>query len=639
MYKTIPQIFEQIVTQYPAYTVQMSKDATGTFQPISYSELYSEVNSLAAALSKHGIKRGDLVGLISDNRREWLASDLAILSIGAADVPRGRDAMPYEVKFILSITEASFCFVENAVQLRKILNLSESLPKLKHLVVMDRDFTKKQRDEAKEATHFDIVLYEEMIEEGRMLLNDRAVAKNLEEEREKGKADEIATIIFTSGTTGDPKGVMLTHENFAYQLDVVPKMIKSIAPGQRWLSVLPVWHSFERILQYVIISNASTIAYSKPLGSILIADLGVVNPHWMGSVPRIWEAVKAGVFSSMKNKKPIEKALFSFFVNVANSYTRGKDLVKGEVATFKKRNRVLDTLVGIIPYVFLTPLYKAGDHLVFSKVKQKLGKNFIAGVSGGGAMSESVDNFFSAIGVKLLDGYGLTECAPVVAVRPLVRGVKRTVTPLEGTEIRIVSENGSETKPGQKGIVMVRGPQVMKGYYKRQDLTDAVLDKDGWLNTGDLGIWTHHGEFALNGRAKDTIVLAGGENLEPVPIEAKLCESEFIDQAIVLGQDKKYLGALIVLNKARIEEYLTQMQIPYLSDKIGQMQEVRALIEKTISEIINSKHGFKSFEHIVRFRVLPKQFEVGKELSAKQELKRYEINKIYSREIDDLFVS
>ncbi len=639
MYKTIPQIFAEVVREYPAYAVQMSKDEQGIFRTLSYLELFSEVNSLSASLAKRGIKRGDLVGLISDNRREWLASDLAILTLGAADVPRGRDAMPYEVQFILSATEASFCFVENAVQLRKIVNLLDSLPNLKHLIVMDRDFTGEMRDAQVLKEGVEILLFTDLIQEGRTLLDDRQTALQLEAERAKGKADELATIIFTSGTTGDPKGVMLTHANFAYQLESVPKLINRFAPGQKWLSVLPVWHSFERILQYVIISNASTVAYSKPLGSVLLADLAQVNPHWMGSVPRIWEAVKAGVFASMKNKSAVAKGLFSFFIKVASAYSHSKDLLYGQVATFKKRSHLFDVLVSFIPFLLLSPLYALGNHLVFSKVKQKLGTNFIAGVSGGGSLSAGVDMFFASIGVKLLDGYGLTESAPVVAVRPLKHGVKRTISALEGTEVRIVLESGKPAQPGQKGVIMVRGPQVMKGYYKRQDLTDKVLDKDGWLNTGDLGMWTHHGEFTIAGRAKDTIVLSGGENLEPVPIEAKLCESEFIESAIVLGQDKRYLGALIVLNKKRIEEYLNEHQIPYLADKIASMQEVKALIEKTVSEIISSKYGFKSFEHIVRFKLLNKSFEVGKELSAKQELKRFEINRLYEREIQELFVS
>ncbi|MBI9096403.1 MAG: long-chain fatty acid--CoA ligase [Sphaerochaeta sp.] len=639
MYKTIPQIFANIVKTYPGYSVQMSKDKGGVFQSVSYSQLFGDVNALAASLSHRGMKRGDNVGLISDNRSEWLLSDLAILTLGAADVPRGRDAMPYEISFILGITEADFCFVENAVQLRKVLNLKDKLPALKHFVVMDREFTSESLGNATITEGVEVLLFEGLLSEGHQLLNDPLVAQSIEDERMKGKADETATIIFTSGTTGEPKGVVLSHTNFAYQLEALPKVITTLAPAQKWLSVLPVWHSFERILQYVVVSQASTIAYSKPLGSILIADLSLVNPHWMGSVPRIWEAVKSGVFNSMKAKSPVSKALFAFFVSIAKHYNHNRDLLVGEVATFKKHIRFLDIMRSILPTALLFPLYKLGDHLVYGKVKQKLGKNFIAGVSGGGSLSESVDMFFSSIGIKLLDGYGLTESAPVVAIRNLNHGIKRTVSPLIGTEVKIVNDQGRDVSPGEKGIVMVRGPQVMKGYYKRPELTKAVLSADGWLNTGDLGVWTHHGEFTLAGRAKDTIVLLGGENLEPVPIEAKICESEYVESAVVLGQDKKYLGALVVLNRKSIEEYLTKEQIPYLVDKLASMKEVKALVEASINEIIHVKHGFKSYEHISRIIIIPKSFEIGVELSAKQELKRFEINKLYKQEIAQLFVS
>ena len=639
MYKTMPQIFSHIVKTYPAYSIQMSKDKSGVFQSVSYSQLFSDVNALAASLNHRGMKRGDNVGIISDNRSEWLLSDLAILTLGAADVPRGRDAMPYEISFILGITEASFCFVENAVQLRKVLNLKEKLPALKHFVVMDKAFTSESLENTTIVEGVEVLLIQDLLREGKQLLDNPSIARSIEDERTKGKAEETATIIFTSGTTGEPKGVVLSHTNFAYQLEALPKVIPALAPAQIWLSVLPVWHSFERILQYVVISQASTLAYSKPLGSILIADLSLVNPHWMGSVPRIWEAVKSGVFNSMRTKSPISKTLFKFFVFIARKYDHNRDLLIGEVATFKKRSRFFDVLVSFLPTVLLFPLYKLGAHLVYGKVKQKLGKNFIAGVSGGGSLSESVDIFFSSIGIKLLDGYGLTESAPVVAVRNLNHGIKRTVTALVGTEVKIVDEEGKDVAPGTKGIVMVRGPQVMKGYYQRPELTKAVLSADGWLNTGDLGIWTHHGEFALAGRAKDTIVLSGGENLEPVPIEAKICESEFVESAVVLGQDKKYLGALVVLNKKRIEEYLTKEQIPYLADKLVSMKEVKALVESSINEIVSVKHGFKTYEHISRILIIGKSFEIGVELSAKQELKRFEINKLYKQEIEQLFAS
>ena len=635
MYQTIPQLFSKTAHTYPAYVAQMYKTRDGSFSSVTYAELASEVESLASALAALGIKRGDAVGLISDNRKEWLASDLAILTLGAADVPRGRDAMPYEVSFILSTTEAAFCFVENEGQLNKVLALAPNLPRLKTLIVMDEEYGEPEHTQA----GISILRFRDLVNKGRDELNDGQRAAFIRGERERGTSDEVATIIFTSGTTGDPKGVMLTHANFAYQLVAVPKLIKRLEPGQRWLSVLPVWHSFERILQYVIVSQASTIAYSKPLGSVLLADLALVNPHFMGSVPRIWEAVKAGVFSSMKNKSAAVKGMFSFFVKVAGAYSHNKDLFFGKVATFKKRNRAVDVVRSVIPMILLHPLYKLGDKLVFSKVKDKLGTSFIAGVSGGGSLPAGVDLFFASIGITLLDGYGLTESAPVIGVRPLIGGVKRTMTVLDGTEVRIVDEEGRNVQPGEKGVLLVRGPQVMKGYYKRADLTKRVLTDDGWLDTGDLAMWTHKGEFAIAGRAKDTIVLSGGENLEPVPIEAKLCESEYIESAVVLGQDKRFLGALIVLNKARIEEYLKEKGIPYLADRLAQMNEVKSLIEKVIGEIISSKQGFKSFEHIVRFKLLGRSFEVGRELSAKQELKRFEINRLYEGEIAELFVS
>ena len=639
MYTTIPQMFEKISTTYPSFSAQMVKDKQGVFQSVPYSQVFADVNALAASLSQRGIKRGDLVGLISDNRSEWLVTDLAILTLGAADVPRGRDAMPYELSFILSITEASYCFVENAVQLRKILNLQEKLPLLKHLIVMDKEFTSESLGKAEVPADVEVLLFSDLLCEGRLLLNDSAQKKHIAEERKKGRTDEVATVIFTSGTTGDPKGVVLTHENFAFQLEELPKIITRFAPGQKWLSVLPVWHSFERILQYTIVSQASTIAYSKPLGSILLADLQAVNPHWMGSVPRIWEAVKAGVFGSMKNKSPVSQKLFKFFVSIAYLYDKNKDLLLGDAPTFKKRSRFVDVLRSLLPTILLYPLYKIGDHLVYGKIKEKLGKNFMAGVSGGGSLSEGVDRFFSSIGIKLLDGYGLTESSPVIAVRHFDHSVKRTVSPLGNTEVKIVDEQGNAVKPGEKGLLMVRGKQVMKGYYKRPDLTAKVLSPDGWLNTGDLGIWTHDGQFSIAGRAKDTIVLSGGENLEPVPIEAKLCECDMIEQAVVVGQDMKYLGALVVLNKKLVEEYLTEHHIPYLADSLSKMKEVHELIAARINEIINSKHGFKSFEHISRFAIITKPFEIGKELSAKQELKRFEINKLYKDEIDQLFVS
>jgi len=249
-----------------------------------------------------------------------------------------------------------------------------------------------------------------------------------------------------------------------------------------------------------------------------------------------------------------------------------------------------------------------------------------------------VDNFFQAIGLTLLDGYGLTETAPVIGIRFMNRQVPSTVSPFPGTEIKIIDEAGNPVKPGEKGQILARGPQVMKGYYKRDDLTSAMIDEDGWLKTGDLGMWTHKGEYTVRGRVKDTIVLSGGENIEPVPIEMKLGESEYIEQAVVLGQDQKYLAALIVPDSKQVELYVKNNAIPYMSrEELLDMTEVFELINYEVNELISSKNGFKSFEHIYRFKLLPWSFEIGRELSAKQEIKRYKIQEMYADEIEKLF--
>ncbi len=633
MYNTLPQLLKHIVTSYGTNEAQLSKDDNGSFIPTTYRDFYNEVLDLAAGLAEVGVSRGDPVGLISDNRKEWLVADMAILSLGAADVPRGRDAMPYELEFILKITESSVCFAENSEQGRKILDLSGNLPNLKTLIIIDT--THHATKELDTAGPVHVITYDDVMQMGKKAR--KSDSSFVEKEIEQGKDSDIATIIFTSGTTGEPKGVMLTHRNFLFQLEQLPKVI-DFHKGERWLSVLPVWHSFERILQYVIVSQASAIAYSKPIGKIMLVDLQRVNPAWMGSVPRIWEAVKAGVYQNVKGKSPVARALFHFFVWVGANHAKAMNLVANRMPQFRRRFYPLDLLVGMIPLLLLTPFKMLGDVLVFKTIKKKFGTNFRAGVSGGGSLPTSVDNFFKAIGITLLDGYGLTETAPVIGLRDIKHQVPGTVAPLPETEIKIIDDQGKAVPPGKKGVIHARGAQVMAGYYKRPELTKAVIDSEGWINTGDIGIWTHKGEYAIRGRAKDTIVLSGGENIEPVPIEARIRESEYIEQAVVIGQDMKYLAALIVPDTKQLELYVKENNIPYMSRRdVTELPEVVELIHTEINELVSAKNGFKPYERINRFALLPTSFTVGKELSAKQEVMRHKINDLYAKEIASLF--
>ncbi|HDQ13589.1 MAG TPA: long-chain fatty acid--CoA ligase [Sediminispirochaeta sp.] len=630
MARTIPKLLMEISSTYPEVNAQLSKDKNGVFQGRTYKELFEEVRKFAAGLHKLKVKRGDHVGLISENRKEWFVADLSILSLGAADVPRGNDSMAAELAYILGFSECSLVIVENGDQLKKILSVKDQIPSLKHFIVLDSEY------EAVDTGKINVHGYSDVIALGESQLESKPDL--ITKEIEQGQDDDIATIIFTSGTTGEPKGVMLTHHNFLYQVGCIPDRI-SVKPGDVWICVLPVWHSFERIVQYIALGSASTLAYSKPIGQIMLADMAAIHPKWMASVPRIWEAVRAGIYRNVKQNGGLKLLLFNFFVSVGGTHKKLEDLLTGRTPDFKKRSRGLDFTMAILPYLLMWPLRLLGNALVFNKIKAKLGGSFVAGISGGGALPPSVDAFFGSAGILLLEGYGLTETAPVLAVRSQFKPIPGTVgTPLPGTECRILDENGRVLAPGTMGVIHVRGPQVMQGYYNKPEATAAVLDSEGWLNTGDLGMLTHRGELKITGRAKDTIVLLGGENIEPLPIEQKLTESEYIDTAVVVGQDQKFLAALLVPNFDAVERYADENHIPY--DKIEDLMEsedIRELFDSEINYYVSEHTGFRTFERVYRFKLLKSAFQVGDELSAKQEIKRHVIAEKYADEITKLF--
>lgn len=632
MADTIIKLLKETVSSYPEAVATLSKDSQGEFIPTAYNQLYELVNAWAAGLLAHGVKRGDHLGLISENRKEWLISDLAILGIGAVDVPRGCDSTADELKYILKHADCSITMAEDSVQLKKILSIKKELPLLKTIVVLDEKFRKKegQKDGVK------ILTFREIMDMGR-----EKIAKNpdfAEREFDKGKGDDLATIIYTSGTTGEPKGVMLSNRNFLYQVDKIPELL-DVGAGDVWLAVLPVWHSFERIMQYVAVGTASALAYSKPVGSIMLGDMAAVRPTWMASVPRIWEAVRGGIYRKINAEGGIKKKLFYFFVAVGAAHAALLNRFRGLLPQFRKRVRWLDISASIIPLILLTPFKLLGALLVFSKIKKKLGGRFVAGISGGGALPPQVDKFYSAIGVLVLEGYGLTETAPVIGARIQKAPVPGTIgPPLSGTEVRVLDEHNTLLQPGEMGVLHVRGEQVMSGYYHNPEETAKVLSEDGWLNTGDLAMLTHNNEIAITGRAKDTIVLLGGENIEPEPIEQAIRQSEYVDQVIIVGQDQKFLAALVVPSLENLEQYATSLNIPHLAkEDLADTPEITELLEEEIESVINIRKGFKRFERIFRLKVLAKPFEVGKELTHSLKMRRNVISEIYKKEIEELF--
>ncbi|MBQ0001929.1 MAG: AMP-binding protein [Treponema sp.] len=635
MEKTLPKIIREVAQNYPDVAALCFRPGRGKpFESITFKDFFEKSQNFAAGLLELGVVRGDRIGIISDDRKEWQQADIGLLSIGACDVPRGCDASVNDLKYILSFTEVQICIVENLSQIKKIAGVKSEIPTLKTFVIFD-----EPNDEAKSLCKdagVELLRFEDVVASGISWRENHAGV--VEAELEKGNWDDTAGIIFTSGTTGTPKGVILSHGNFITQLDELQERIP-FNPGDKAICVLPVWHVFQRLCEYVILSQAAALCYSKPIGSILLPDFEALNPQVLPAVPRVLEGVYEGVNKKMRRTGGIVEAMFNFFVKVAILHSRCLRRMLRKNFRTKYDFIVLSWIVLIIPLILLTPLKFLGDVIVFKKVRAMLGNNFRVGVAGGGAFAKAIDEWFYAVGINVVEGYGMTETAPVVAVRPYNKNIFSCIgTPIRGVETRIVDMEGNILPRGKKGVLQVKGGTVMKGYYKRQDLTDKVLSSDGWLDTGDLAIEGVHGELKILGRVKDTIVLSGGENVEPLPIEAKIQESRFITAAVVVGQDQRNLGALILPNEEELKIWAKENNVSFKDfEDLVKKEEVYKMINDEIQELVNAKNGFRMFEKIVKFAFLTKPFEVGRELSAKQEIMRYKLSELYSKEIAGIF--
>lgn len=633
MSETVPKRIRLRASQYPTTPFTYTKDKEGTFVPTSFADTWEIVRTVGAGLMALGVKRGDHVGLMSDNRQEWIRTDLAILGLGAADVPRGSDSTADEMAYILAHADCTISFAENPQQCEKILSKKDQMPKLERLILFDDYESPAKRPAPSGVT---ISSFTELLAAGEEAGEDGRAA--FDREVDAGTGDELATLLYTSGTTGEPKGVMLRHRSFLFQMDRIANIL-FLTPRDIFLAVLPVWHSFERAVEYIVFNYGASLAYSKPIGKIMLDDMARIRPTWLTSVPRIWEGIRAAVFRNVAKQSPVKQALFHFFVGVGEMHANLLMTVQGRLPRFQKRNRIVDAVVAFVPFVLLTPFRLLGNVLVFRSLKQRLGGRFVAGVSGGGALPPYVDTFFRAAGILVLEGYGLTETGPILAVREQKRPIAGTVGKLlPDIEHRVIAEDGREVGPGEKGELHVRSEQVMEGYYKKPDVTAEVLTNDGWLNTGDLVLFTHDGEFRIVGRSKETIVLLGGENIEPQPIEDAILQSDAIDQVMVVGQDQKFLGALVVPNEEKMIEFAQAEGLSYVeTEEILGDERFHGHIHEEIQARVNARTGFKGFEQVFRTHILRKPFEVGDEMTQTMKVRRSIVQERYKREIEALF--
>jgi long-chain acyl-CoA synthetase len=428
--------------------------------------------------------------------------------------------------------------------------------------------------------------------------------------------DSLATLLYTSGTTGKPKGVMLTHGNLLHQLKAIPDFLQPEV-GDCVLSLLPTWHSFGRTGQYFFLSQGCTQVYSSI--RYFKRDLKEFKPRYMTSVPRIWESIYEAAQKQLSEQPASRQKIAKFCFNVSERYVLARRRVNGLTLDAKSPSG-MEKASARLQMGLLTPLHRLADRLVYQKIRAATGGEFKFAISGGGSLAMHLEMFYEIVGVDLLVGYGLTETSPVLTARRPLHNLRGSAgKPIPQTEIRIVDPETRQVLPRQeKGVVLARGPQIMKGYFENPEATAKAIDPEGWFDTGDLGWLSRQNDLVLTGRAKDTIVLSNGENIEPQPIEDACIRSPYIDQMVLVGQDQKVLGALIVPNFDALEKWANsqnlKLKLPN-SESVNDNEAldlesppVQDLFRKELNREVKNRPSYRVDDRIGPFRLILEPF-------------------------------
>ena len=581
-------------------------------EEFTYYQLNKKITKASKAFFNLGLKRGDVVSLISENSPRWLIADQAIMRLGAIDAVRGSNSPGLEIEYIIQHSKSVGLIIESRSIWEKLAVKEEIIENLKFLIVLE------------DQSFGDFLGWNKFLEIG----NDINLKqyKLLVESRD---LDDIATILYTSGTTGKPKGVPLSHSNFLHQITNLA-CIADPKPGTSVLSVLPIWHSYERSAEYFFFSCGCTQFYTIP--KFLKDDIKQISPIVMATVPRLWEAIYEGFFSALKKMPDYKKNIIMFFLKNSSNYKknfrkiRNIDLVE---------INLISKLISLFLLIKSAPLHKFASLFLWPSIlKQLCGKNLKFPINGGGALPEHVDLFFESLGINVLVGYGLTETSPVLTCRRTWCNVRGSSgQPLPFTEVKIVDEKNAILNHREVGRILVRGPQVFEGYLDNIEASLEVLSIEGWFDTGDLGFLIPNGSLVITGRAKDTIVLSSGENIEPNPLETEILSSKFISQVQLLGQDKKNLSALIVPNIDLIENKFSEKKLI----KINQNPEIKKFFKSIINSLLKNRSGSRIEEQIIDL-IFVEPFTIDNNLLTQTlKQKRKDIENKYDSEIKEMY--
>nr|XP_043609673.1 probable acyl-activating enzyme 16, chloroplastic [Erigeron canadensis] len=612
---------------------------------MTYKQVEQEILNFSEGLRVIGIKPCEKMALFADNSCRWLVSDQGIMATGAVNVVRGSRSSVEELLHIYNHSESVALVVDNPELYHRMAEAFNSKASVRFVILL---WGEKSSVVSHLKEGIPAYSYKEIIDMGR---EHRSILVDSHDAREEYlyepiKSDDLATLIYTSGTTGNPKGVMLTHSNILHQVnnlwDVVPA-----EPGDRFLSLLPPWHAYERSCGYFILSLGVEIVYTT--ATYLKDDLRNYQPQFMISVPLVFQTLYSGIQKQISTSSAIRKMVALSLIKISMAYMEFKNIYEGKCLSRTQKQpsyivAILDWLYARAIAAILFPLHAIAKKIVYSKIHSSIGLSK-AGICGGGSLPTHVDKFFEAIGTKIQVGYGLTESSPVIAARrPYCNVLSSVGPPIRHTEIKVVDdETGEDLPPGSRGIVKARGPMIMQGYYKNLTATKQAVDEDGWLYTGDIGwISTSHsvgrsrnsgGNIVLEGRAKDTIVLLTGENVEPEQLEEAAMRSSLIQQIVVFGQDQRRLGAIIVPNK---EEVLSASKKLIESDS-GAAELSKEKVAGLLSEELRKWTSDCSFQ-IGPILVIEEPFTIDSGLmTATLKIRRNQVVELYKDQIADLY--